>query len=59
VQMVVGHDGIRELLDGQLPPPPEGITRGLLGSHNQLWWRVINLGVLFIGVLALSRRKSY
>ena len=59
VQLVVGHDGIRELLDGQLPPPPEGITSGLLGSHNQLWWWVINIGVLFIGVLALSRKKSY
>jgi hypothetical protein len=59
VQLVVGHDGIRELLDGQLPPPPEGIATGLLGSHNQLWWWVINIGVLFIGVLALSRRKSY
>jgi hypothetical protein len=59
VQLIVGHDGIRELLDGQLPPPPESITRGLLGSHNQLWWWVINIGVLFIGVLALSRKKSY
>lgn len=59
VQLIVGHDGIRELLDGQLPPPPEGITSGLLGSHNQLWWWVINIGVLFIGVLALSRKKSY
>jgi hypothetical protein len=59
VQLVVGHDGIHELLDGQLPPPPESITRGLLGSHNQLWWWVINIGVLFIGVLALSRKKSY
>ena len=51
--------GIRELLDGQLPPPPESVTSGLLGSHNQLWWWVINIGVLLIGVLALSRRKSY
>jgi hypothetical protein len=39
--------------------PAGGHHPGLLGSHNQLWWRVINLGVLFIGVLALSRRKSY
>ena len=59
VQMIVGHDGIRELLDGQLPPPPESITTGLLGTHNQLWWWVINIGVLLIGVLALSRKKSY
>jgi hypothetical protein len=59
VQLVVGHDGIRELLDGQLPPPPESLTTGLLGGHNQLWWWVINIGVLFIGVLALSRKKSY
>lgn len=59
VQMIVAHDGIREVLDGQLPPPPESIASGLLGSHNQLWWWVINIGVLLIGVLALSRKKSY
>ncbi len=59
VQLIVGHDGIRELLDGQLPPAPESVTSGLLGSHNQLWWWVINIGVLLIGVLALSRKKSY
>jgi hypothetical protein len=59
VQMIVGHDGIRELLDGQLPPPPESVTSGLLGSHNQIWWWVINVGVLLIGVIALSRKKSY
>ncbi len=59
VQLIVGHDGIRELLDGQLPPPPQSVTSGLLGTHNQLWWWVINIGVLLIGVLALSRKKSY
>lgn len=59
VQLIVGHDGIRELLEGQLPAPPQSVTSGLLGSHNQLWWWVINIGVLFIGVLALSRKKSY
>jgi hypothetical protein len=59
VQLIVAHDGIREVLDGRLPPPPENTSSGLLGSHNQLAWWIVNITVLFIGVLALSRRKSY
>jgi hypothetical protein len=60
VEMIVGHDGIREILDGQLPPPPEkpSIT-GMLGGHGQLAWWIINIGVVLIGVIALSRKKSY
>jgi hypothetical protein len=59
VEIVVGHDGIREILSGQLPPAPEGTATGILGSHNQLAWWVINIAVLLIGAIALSRRKSY
>jgi len=60
VQIIVGHDGIREILEGQLPPPPEKISvNGLLGGHGQLAWWIINIGVVLIGVIALSRKKSY
>lgn len=59
VEIIVGHDGIREILTGQLPPPPEGSGTGMLGGHNQLAWWIINLAVLLIGAFALSRRKSY
>ncbi len=59
VELIVGHDGIRELLDGQLPPPPDSSGGGLLGGHNQLAWWIINIGVVLIGVIALSRKKSY
>jgi len=59
VEIIVGHDGIREVLSGQLPPALESSGTSLLGTHNQLWWWIINIGVLLIGVLALSRKKSY
>jgi hypothetical protein len=59
VELIVGHDGIRELLDGQLPPPPDESGTGFLGGHNQLAWWIINIGVVLIGVIALSRKKSY
>jgi hypothetical protein len=59
VELIVGHDGIRELLEGQLPPPAETSGTGLLGGHNQLAWWIINIGVVLIGVIALSRKKSY
>ena len=59
IEIIVGHDGIREILSGQLPPPPQSTAGGLLGSHNQLAWWIINVVVLLIGAVALSRRKSY
>ena len=59
VEIIVGHDGIREILTGQLPPAPQGSSTGILGSHNQLAWWIINIAVLLIGAIALSRRKSY
>ena len=60
VQFIVGHDGIREILEGQLPPAPEkSSVGGLLGGHGQLAWWIINIGVVLIGVIALSRKKSY
>jgi hypothetical protein len=59
IEIIVGHDGIREILSGQLPPPPQSAAGGLLGSHNQLAWWIINIAVLLIGAIALSRRKSY
>jgi len=59
VQIIVGHDGIREILDGQLLPPPDKSVTGMLGGHGQLAWWIINIGVVLIGVIALSRKKSY
>jgi hypothetical protein len=59
VEVIVGHDGIREILSGQLRPPPEDTATGILGSHNQLAWWIINIVVLLVGAIALSRRKSY
>ena len=60
LDVYVLHDGIREVLSGTLSPAP-GATAGggPLGIvHKQLAWWVLNLVIVLIGVLALSRRMS-
>lgn len=60
VDAVLAHDGIRELLSGTLPVAsvPAGPSGGLLGSHKQMIWWVLNLAIVLIAVLAVSRRMS-
>jgi len=70
VDIVVDHDGIRELLSGELPragaagPAPaaaaggSGGLAGVLHDHRQLAWWVLNITVLLIAAIALSRRFS-
>jgi hypothetical protein len=60
LEVVLAHDGIRELLSGPLPaalaaPPAAG---GLMGSHKQMIWWVLNIAIVLIAVLAVSRRTS-
>jgi hypothetical protein len=60
LDVYVLHDGIREVLSGTLSPAT-GATAG--GSplgivHKQLAWWVLNIVIVLIGVLALSRRMS-
>lgn len=61
-EAVLSHDGIRELLSGTLPAAPRPAAAsgaaGLLGDHKQLAWWVLNLAVVLIAVLAISRRMS-
>ncbi|MBV8911392.1 MAG: hypothetical protein JOZ89_11600 [Gammaproteobacteria bacterium] len=57
----VVHDGIREMLSGTLPPAPGAAGAGggpLRVAHKQLAWWVLNIVVVLIGVIALSRRMS-
>jgi len=65
VQIVVAHDGLREVLDGQLPAgsasaPAAGRPGGLASAlvHKQMAWWVLNVVIVLIGVIAISRRMS-
>ncbi|MGP8035386.1 MAG: hypothetical protein ACLPQ6_14760 [Steroidobacteraceae bacterium] len=67
LEIVVTHDGVREVLDGQLasvapggaasvPGGPAGWLSALV--HKQMSWWVLNIVVVLIGVIAISRRMS-
>jgi hypothetical protein len=60
----VSHDGVREVLEAQLPgspaaaPPAE--VRGVASTliHKQMSWWILNIVIVLIGVIAVSRRMS-
>ena len=62
--IVVAHDGVREVLEAQLPgaaaaaPPAE--VRGIASTliHKQMSWWILNILIVLIGVIAVSRRMS-
>lgn len=62
--ITVAHDGVREVLEGQLPagaaaaPPAE--VRGVASTliHKQMSWWILNILIVLIGVIAVSRRMS-
>jgi hypothetical protein len=58
VEVVVGHDGIREILSGQITLPEATSAGGLLGGHKQVAWWILNIVVVLVAVMALSRRKA-
>ncbi|MGB6605724.1 MAG: hypothetical protein WA747_10920 [Steroidobacteraceae bacterium] len=70
LDVTVTHDGVREILTARLPGAAAtagGDTAGdhtaggvaaLLSSHKQLAWWVLNIAVVLIGVIAVSRRMS-
>jgi hypothetical protein len=60
VEVVLSHDGIREVLSGVLPATP-GSARppaGVLADHKQMAWWILNIAIVLIAVLAISRRMS-
>ncbi len=59
LRIVVGHDGIREVLDGKLPPAGSRSATSILGDHKQLAWWILNVAVVLVGAWALARRKPY
>ena len=58
LEIVVAHDGIREILSGKVTLPKTGSTLDLWRDHKQMAWWVLNVGVVLIAVLAFSRRSS-
>jgi len=65
LEVVVAHDGIREVLSGSLPPPVAGTTgsapaagSGALHDHKQVLWWILNIAIVLIAAIAISRRMS-
>lgn len=60
----VAHDGVREVLDGQLPggaaPGPAAESRSVVSTliHKQMSWWILNVVIVLVGVIAVSRRMS-
>ena len=60
LELVVTHDGIRELLTAQAPAttaadPPAGAA-GPVARRKQLLWWVLNIAIVAIAALVISRR---
>jgi len=66
LEVIVVHEGIREELTGSLPPPVAGGSGsapaagggGLLHGHKQMAWWLLNIAIVLIAAIAISRRMS-
>jgi hypothetical protein len=63
LDVFVVHDGIREVLSGHIGAPPPAATAttaapALTRAHKQMAWWILNVVVVLIGVIAISRRMS-
>ena len=62
LDLVIGHDGIRELLSGTAATPAAGTATsaapGLLANHKQLAWWILNIAIVLSAAIAISRRMS-
>jgi hypothetical protein len=56
LDITVGHDGIREVLSGKLTVPAAAPTPA--GSHNQMLWWIVNIGIVFVAAMILSNRRK-
>jgi len=58
VEMIVAHDGIREILSGKVTVPEGASAQGLLRDHKQVAWWILNIVIVLVAAIALSRRKG-
>jgi hypothetical protein len=58
VEITVPHDGIREILSGKVQLPESGSSDSLLRDHKQVAWWVLNIVIVLIAAIAISRRKG-
>jgi hypothetical protein len=61
LEVMIAHDGIRELLSGSVPPLATPAPVGAPAArreHQQLAWWILNIAIVFIAVIAISRRMS-
>jgi hypothetical protein len=64
IDITVGHDGIHEVLTGRLAPSagvsgPAGTSGAgavISSSHKQLFWWILNIAIVLIAAIAISRR---
>ena len=58
LDVVVSHDGIRELLTGKVTVPQQQSVLEMLQAHGMSAWWVLNIAVVLIAVLIISRRRG-
>jgi hypothetical protein len=58
VEITVAHDGIREILSGKVAVAEATSTDSLLRDHKQVAWWILNIVIVLVAAIALSRRKG-
>jgi hypothetical protein len=58
VDMIVPHDGIREILSSKVTVTEAPSGAGLLGDHRQITWWILNIVIVFIAAMIITRKKS-
>lgn len=62
LDLTIGHEGIQELLSGTMAAPAAGAAAGnassLVRDHKQLAWWILNIAIVLIAAIAISRRMS-
>ena len=65
IEVTIGHDGIHEVLSGRLASSPgdsgparSGEGGAMSSSHKQLIWWILNIAIVAIAAIAISRRTS-
>ena len=58
VEFTVAHNGIREILAGKVSLAEAGSADGLLRDHKQIAWWILNIVIVLVAAIAISRRKS-